>query len=60
MSVSPRVFDIHNFFVPQEADDLIDRAINNKNQAMMLKRSSTGVGDEIDVNPVRTSGENKE
>ena len=34
---------------------MIDRALNNKNQAMMLKRSSTGVGDEIDVNPVRTS-----
>mmetsp|Transcript_12557 Transcript_12557/g.25611 ORF Transcript_12557/g.25611 Transcript_12557/m.25611 type:complete len:562 (+) Transcript_12557:152-1837(+) len=55
MSVSPKVFDIHNFFILQEADDLIDRALNNKNQAMMLKRSSTGVGDEIDVNPVRTS-----
>lgn len=46
MSVSPKVFEIKNFFVEEEADDLIERAIGSSSKTHGLKRSTTGVDSE--------------
>lgn len=42
MSVSPRVFDIFNFFDKSESDDLIQRALAETTETHRLKRSTTG------------------
>lgn len=51
---SPRVFHIHNFFSEAEATALVDFALNEQNEEMKLKRSSTGTQG-YHVNRLRTS-----
>lgn len=54
MSVSPRVFDVHNFFTKAESDDLVSRALAETKDSHRMKRSTTGtVGHHI--NNQRTS-----
>jgi len=54
LSLSPRVFRLHNFFTPDEADRLVQNALNEKEEANRLKRSSTGARG-YSVNIQRTS-----
>lgn len=54
LSLSPKVFDIHGFFVESEADDIVDRALNQKSESHKLKRSSTGANG-YSVSSTRTS-----
>ena len=42
LSVNPRVFDIHNFFSPKEANALVERALSEKSETHKLHRSTTG------------------
>jgi hypothetical protein len=54
MSLSPRVFDLVNFFTREESETLIDRAHKEQREDFRIKRSSTGaVG--YTVNSRRTS-----
>jgi len=50
----PRVFKIHHFFSPEEADFLIDFSLKITEEDLRLKRSSTGVNG-YTVNSIRTS-----
>eukprot|EP00536_Pseudo-nitzschia_multiseries_P008739 jgi/Psemu1/257491/estExt_Genewise1Plus.C_2280034 len=54
LSLSPRVFDVFNFFNRQESKELVDRAIAEKSESHRIKRSTTGAGDKA-VNSRRTS-----
>ena len=54
LSITPRVFKVHNFFNSEEADFLIDYALTLTDEQTRLKRSSTGAAG-YTVNPVRTS-----
>ena len=54
MSLSPRVFDVFNFFNREESKQLVDRAIAEKSESHRIKRSTTGAGDKS-VNSRRTS-----
>jgi hypothetical protein len=42
LSLNPRVFEIQNFFSMEEADALIDKALNDTDEVMGLHRSTTG------------------
>lgn len=42
ISVSPRVFDVHNFFTKEESVDLVKRALEEKSESHRIKRSTTG------------------
>jgi hypothetical protein len=42
ISVSPRVFDVHNFFTKDESADLVKRALEEKSESHRIKRSTTG------------------
>jgi len=42
LSLNPRVFDIFNFFSEDEAQTLIDKALNEKSETHKLHRSTTG------------------
>mmetsp|Transcript_3258 Transcript_3258/g.4598 ORF Transcript_3258/g.4598 Transcript_3258/m.4598 type:complete len:496 (-) Transcript_3258:212-1699(-) len=42
LSLSPKVYKLHNFFSNEEADALVENALNIKDDANRLKRSSTG------------------
>lgn len=42
LSLNPRVFDIFNFFSEDEAQNLIDKALNEKSSTHGLHRSTTG------------------
>ena len=55
LSHSPRVFQLHNFFTHAEADALILSALTISEEAYRLKRSTTGNGESIRVDPSRTS-----
>jgi prolyl 4-hydroxylase len=54
MSLSPRVFDLHNFFTREESADLVDRALKETRESHRIKRSSTGASG-YNINPTRTS-----
>lgn len=54
LSVSPRVFDIVNFFSKQESDDLVEQALQETRESHRIKRSTTG-SDGYKVNRFRTS-----
>mmetsp|Transcript_22553 Transcript_22553/g.63889 ORF Transcript_22553/g.63889 Transcript_22553/m.63889 type:complete len:622 (+) Transcript_22553:230-2095(+) len=54
MSLSPRVFDIKNFFSVQESIHLVDRALKETSPTHKIKRSTTGTG-EKNVIQTRTS-----
>jgi hypothetical protein len=43
LSMEPRVFDITNFFSPNEAAELIDKALNETSETHKLGRSTTGI-----------------
>lgn len=54
MSLSPRVFDVFNFFSKDESADLVTRALAETTESHRIKRSTTGaVGNQ--VNRKRTS-----
>jgi hypothetical protein len=54
LSISPRVFDLVNFFSKKESAELVTRALEEKTESHRVKRSSTGaVG--YSVNTQRTS-----
>ena len=42
LSVSPRVFDVHNFFTKDESEDLVKRALGETSESHRIKRSTTG------------------
>lgn len=42
LSVSPRVFEIHNFFSKEESEGLVERALAEKADSHRIKRSTTG------------------
>jgi hypothetical protein len=54
LSVSPRVFDVINFFSKEESDDIVTKALNEKSESHRIKRSSTGASG-YNVNSQRTS-----
>jgi hypothetical protein len=43
LSLEPRVFDVFNFFSPEEADELIQKALNETSETHKLGRSTTGI-----------------
>jgi len=54
LSLSPRVFDVKNFFDKEESKAIVDKALAETSESYRMKRSSTGaVG--YHVNSVRTS-----
>jgi hypothetical protein len=54
ISLSPRVFEIHNFYSPTEADELVEKALNETSETMGLHRSTTGSVGAV-INSKRTS-----
>jgi hypothetical protein len=42
LSLNPRVFEIHNFFDPEEAADLVNSALTETSEVYKLHRSTTG------------------
>mmetsp|Transcript_45591 Transcript_45591/g.55332 ORF Transcript_45591/g.55332 Transcript_45591/m.55332 type:complete len:666 (+) Transcript_45591:50-2047(+) len=54
ISLSPRVFDVLNFFTPEESSDIVDKAIAETSETFRMKRSSTGASG-YNVNARRTS-----
>jgi len=54
LSISPRIFDIINFFEPSEANEVVQGAVEQKSEVYKMKRSSTGVAG-YSVNSQRTS-----
>jgi len=42
LSLSPRVFDIHDFFTGEESDAIVDKALTETAETHKLKRSTTG------------------
>lgn len=54
MSVSPRVFDILNFFDTQESDAIVKKALAETSESHRIKRSSTGASG-YNLNSQRTS-----
>lgn len=54
LSVSPRVFDLVNFFSKQESEDLVERALKETRESHRIQRSTTG-SDGRKVNRFRTS-----
>lgn len=54
LSVAPKVFDIHNFFTPVEAKEVVDKVLNEKSESHKMKRSSTGASG-YNLNSKRTS-----
>jgi hypothetical protein len=54
LSVSPRVFDVVNFFTKQESEDLIERALAETRESYCLQRSTTGSNGR-EINRYRTS-----
>jgi prolyl 4-hydroxylase len=54
LSLSPRVFDIVNFFRLEESQDLVARVLKEERELWRLKRSTTGP-DSSNVNKRRTS-----
>jgi hypothetical protein len=45
LSLNPRVFDIFNVFTPEEADELVDRALKETSPTHKIKRSTTGISE---------------
>jgi hypothetical protein len=45
LSVEPRVFEIHDFFSPDEAQELIDKALSETSETHKFHRSTTGATD---------------
>lgn len=57
LSVSPAVFDLHNFFTRAESQDLVDRALAETKESHRIKRSTTGnVGAQINQRRTSESG----
>lgn len=54
LSLSPRVFDVFNFFSREESQELVDRAIAEQSESHRIKRSSTGASG-YNINSRRTS-----
>ena len=54
LSVSPRVFDLVNFFTKPESQDLVQRALAETRESHRLQRSTTGSNGKK-VNRFRTS-----
>lgn len=54
LSLSPRVFDIFNYFTRDESAGLVEKAKNEKTESHRIKRSSTGASG-YNINTRRTS-----
>mmetsp|Transcript_24376 Transcript_24376/g.30649 ORF Transcript_24376/g.30649 Transcript_24376/m.30649 type:complete len:642 (+) Transcript_24376:200-2125(+) len=54
LSVSPRVFDLMNFFEEEESRAIVDKALRETSETHRIKRSSTGASG-YNVNSQRTS-----
>jgi hypothetical protein len=54
LSISPRVFDIYNFFTKEESSELVQRALKETSATHKMKRSTTGTA-KNEVNSLRTS-----
>jgi len=54
LSLSPKVFELHNFFSEAESETLVKQALEQKSETHKLQRSSTGA-DGRSENPTRTS-----
>ncbi len=54
LSVSPRVFDVVNFFEEDESKAIVDKALRETSESHRIKRSSTGATG-YNVNTQRTS-----
>lgn len=54
LSLSPRVFDIFNYFTRDESAGLVEKAIAEKSDSHRIKRSSTGASG-YNINTRRTS-----
>jgi len=54
ISLSPRVFDIYNFFSRDESSRIVDKAIKETSETHRMKRSSTGASG-YNINSQRTS-----
>ena len=56
LSLSPRLFDIHNFFTRDESSRIVDKALRETRELYRMKRSSTGASGLNDNS--RRTGEN--
>ena len=54
MSLSPRVFDVINFYDKEESKSIVDKALKETSETHKIKRSSTGASG-YNVNSQRTS-----
>lgn len=54
ISISPRVFDVYNFFDRAESKAIVDKALSETSETHRMKRSSTGASG-YNVNSQRTS-----
>lgn len=54
LSISPAIFDLHNFFTKEESQNLVDRALAESKESHRIKRSTTGAVNG-EVNERRTS-----
>lgn len=54
MSVSPKVFDVVDFFHEDESKAIVDKALKETSESHRIKRSSTGASG-YNVNRQRTS-----
>jgi hypothetical protein len=55
LSISPRVFDVHNFFTKEESEDLVKKALAETSETHRINRSTTGASSVVNVNSQRTS-----
>jgi len=54
LSLSPKVFEVKNFFADYEADAIVNKALTEKSESHRMKRSSTGASG-YNLNSHRTS-----
>lgn len=57
LSLSPRVFDVHNFFSRDESANLVERALKETSESHKIKRSTTGAtGNQVNSRRTSESG----
>lgn len=54
LSISPRVFDVHNFYDKEESASIVEKALKETSESHRIKRSSTGASG-YNLNNQRTS-----
>ena len=55
LSITPKIFDILNIFTKMEANQIVQRALNEKSPSHKIKRSTTGSSSTTSIIQKRTS-----